>query len=51
VRRLRQRRCREQRIHAEVRVLGGRIVKVVYDVADDTYENLELKFAAALARD
>jgi arylsulfatase A-like enzyme len=30
---------------------GGRVVKVVYDVAGDTYENLEVKFAAALARD
>jgi arylsulfatase A-like enzyme len=30
---------------------GGRVVKVIYDVADDAYENLELKLAAALARD
>jgi arylsulfatase len=30
---------------------GGRIIKVVYDIADDTYENVELKLAAALARD
>ena len=30
---------------------GGRIVKVIYDVADDVYVDLERKFAAALARD
>jgi arylsulfatase len=30
---------------------GGRVVKVVYDVADDAYDELELKFAARLARD
>ena len=30
---------------------GGRIVNVVYDVADDTYIDLERKFAAAMARD
>jgi arylsulfatase len=30
---------------------GGRIVKVVYDVADDVYIDLERKFAAAMARD
>ncbi|MET0655035.1 MAG: arylsulfatase [Pseudoxanthomonas sp.] len=30
---------------------GGRVVKVVYDVADDVYENVEKRFAAALARD
>jgi arylsulfatase A-like enzyme len=30
---------------------GGRIVKVVFDVADDAYVDLERHFAAALARD
>jgi arylsulfatase len=30
---------------------GGRIVKVIYDVADDVYIDLERKLAAALARD
>jgi arylsulfatase A-like enzyme len=30
---------------------GGRIVKVVYDVADDAYVDVERVFAAALARD
>lgn len=30
---------------------GGRIVKVIYDVADDVYLDIERRFAAALARD
>ena len=30
---------------------GGRIVKVIYDVADDVYIDLERKLAAAMARD
>jgi arylsulfatase A-like enzyme len=30
---------------------GGRIVKVIYDVADDIYLDLERKLAAAMARD
>jgi hypothetical protein len=30
---------------------GGRIVKVVFDVADDVYVDVERQFAAALARD
>jgi arylsulfatase len=30
---------------------GGRIIKVIYDVAGDAYEDLERKLAAALARD
>jgi len=30
---------------------GGRIVKVIYDVADDVYIDLERRFAAAMARD
>jgi len=30
---------------------GGRIVKVVYDVADDAYIDVERRFAAKLARD
>jgi arylsulfatase len=30
---------------------GGRIVKVIYDVADDAYLDIERKFAAAMARD
>jgi hypothetical protein len=30
---------------------GGRIVKVVFDVADDAYTDVEAHFAAAMARD
>jgi hypothetical protein len=30
---------------------GGRIVKVVFDIADDVYVDIERKFAAAMARD
>jgi hypothetical protein len=30
---------------------GGRIIKVIFDVADDVYLNVERKLAAALARD
>src|SRR6185295_2378919 len=30
---------------------SGRVVKVLFDVADDVYVNVEQKFAAALARD
>ena len=30
---------------------GGRIIKVIYDVANDVYLDLERKLAAALARD
>ena len=30
---------------------GGRIVKVVFDVADDRYVDVERQMAAALARD
>jgi hypothetical protein len=30
---------------------GGKIVKVGYDIADDAYEDLEMKMAAAMARD
>jgi arylsulfatase len=30
---------------------GGRVVKVVFDVADDAYIDVERHFAAALARD
>jgi arylsulfatase len=30
---------------------GGRIVKVVFDVADDAYIDVEAHLAAALARD
>ena len=30
---------------------GGRIIKVVFDVADDAYVDVERHFAAALARD
>jgi arylsulfatase len=33
------------------RFSGGRIVKVIYDVADDVYIDLERKLAAAMARD
>jgi arylsulfatase len=30
---------------------GGQIIKVVYDIADDAYVDLERELAAALARD
>ena len=30
---------------------GGRVIKVVFDVADDAYLDVERKFAAAMARD
>jgi hypothetical protein len=30
---------------------GGKIVKVVFDVADDAYIDVERHFAAAMARD
>jgi arylsulfatase A-like enzyme len=30
---------------------GGRVIKVVYDIADDLYLDLERKFAATVARD
>jgi hypothetical protein len=30
---------------------GGRIVKVVFDVADDAYIDVERELAAAMARD
>jgi hypothetical protein len=30
---------------------GGRIIKVMYDVADDVYVNVERQLAAAMARD
>ena len=30
---------------------GGTIIKVLYDVADDVYVDLERKLAAAIARD
>ena len=30
---------------------GGRIIKVIYDIADDVYLDQERKLAAALARD
>jgi hypothetical protein len=30
---------------------GGEIVKVVFDIADDAYIDLERHFAAAMARD
>lgn len=30
---------------------GGRVIKVVYDVADDVYVNVERAMAAAMARD
>jgi hypothetical protein len=31
--------------------LAGRIVKVVFDVADDAYVDLEAHYAAAMSRD
>jgi arylsulfatase A-like enzyme len=30
---------------------GGQIIKVIYDIADDAYVDMERKFAAAMARD
>jgi len=30
---------------------GGRIIKVVFDVADDAYVDVERQLAAAIARD
>jgi arylsulfatase len=30
---------------------GGQIIKVVFDVADDVYTDVEAHFAAAMARD
>lgn len=30
---------------------GGRVIKVIYDIADDVYVNEERQLAAALARD
>jgi hypothetical protein len=30
---------------------GGRIIKVIYDLADDQYVDVEKKFAEKLARD
>ena len=30
---------------------GGRILKVVFDIADDAYMDVERKFAAVMARD
>ena len=36
---------------AEVRVHGGKIVKVVFDIADDAYVDVEAHLAAAMARD
>ena len=30
---------------------GGRVIKVIYDIADDVYVNEERQVAAALARD
>jgi hypothetical protein len=36
---------------AEVEFTGGKIVKVVFDVADDAYVDLEHELTAALARD
>jgi hypothetical protein len=30
---------------------GGKVIKVIYDLADDQYIDVERKFAEALARD
>jgi len=30
---------------------GGKVIKVVYDIADDVYVDVEREIAAALARD
>jgi arylsulfatase len=51
VRRLRRRRQRQQRVHPKFAWSGGQIHKVVYDVADDAYIDVETHLAAAIARD
>jgi hypothetical protein len=51
VRRLRQRRRRVEGYPPKFPFAGGRIVKVVFDVADDVYVDVERKFAAVTARD
>jgi arylsulfatase len=51
VHRLRRRRPGQHHLPAPLRVTGGRIVKVVFDVADDAYIDVERHFAAAMARD
>ena len=40
-----------RRVHGRNRFTGGEIIQVVYDIGDDPYVDLELKFAARLARD
>ena len=37
--------------HGRNRFSGGEIIQVVYDIGDDAYVDLELRFAARLARD
>ena len=51
VHRLRRRRRGQQRVQAAVRVHRRAIVKVVFDVADDAYVDVEREMAAAMARD
>ena len=37
--------------HGRNRFINGEIVQVVYDIGDDPYVDVELEFAAKLARD
>ena len=49
--RLRQRRRGLAEYNSKFPFAGGQIIKVIYDVADDAYVDVERELAAALARD
>ena len=51
--RLRQRRRRVEPMYTGSRFefTGGKITKVVFDIADDAYVDVEAHLAAAMARD
>jgi hypothetical protein len=49
--RLRRRGPGQHAVPSPLRVHRGTIVKVVFDVADDAYIDVERHFAAAMARD
>jgi hypothetical protein len=51
VHRVRQRRPRELHVHVGFPFTGGTIKKVVFDIADDAYVDVEAHLAAAMARD
>jgi hypothetical protein len=51
VRRLRRRRRRQLAYTPKFEWSGGQIHKVVFDVADDAYVDVERHLAAAMARD